>query len=370
MYFLAVAASYIVADSKTRAMDEIVEQGKSLVIIYTILFSLRTWENWKQAVWFLILTTTVICLLGVYQVIAKDYTQDFFRFSPVSVEGVYGSGSASTPRIGGPVHDPNFWSMIIVAVMPLVMFRIVHEPRLNLKLLYSGILSVLFIVMMNTYSRGGYLAFFAVVFLAFFVFEKRFHPVLAVVGYGLLLILMPLLPASYRGRLESLPLMPSSSSENVLYQDSSLQGRSSVMQTGLAMFSYNPLLGVGTGNFQNNYQKYNQLIGVEYEYGERDPHSLYTQLLAETGILGTVTFLGVILSTMNALNKTIRSIRPYPSYSSYLPWIVAFQTSICGYLVASMFLHANYIRYFWILIALSLTAIQLIDERLNSDGYA
>ncbi|MEK6750945.1 MAG: O-antigen ligase family protein [Chloroflexota bacterium] len=364
MYFAVITMSYLVAADKNRALDAVLDMGKDIIIIYTILFALREWRTWKQAIWVIILTTAALSMLGVYQVVTGDHAQDFFGLSTVQAEGILETTDATSARVSGPVHDPNMWAQIIVPVMALVLFQIMHEPRVKLKILGVGILAALLIVLLNTYSRGGYLAFMVVGFLTFFVFEKRIHPLVAVAGLGLLVLLIPFLPADYRSRFESLSFLSDGSSG--VYQDSSLQGRSSVMLSGLTMFAYNPLLGVGASNFMNNYQKYNQIVGLEFKYGEREAHSLYTQILAETGILGGVSFFGIMASLLSGLAKTVKSIQNLPAYKSYIHWVVSLQVAIVGYLVAATFLHDAFIRYFWILVALALTAIQLIDERLNS----
>ncbi len=138
------------------------------------------------------------------------------------------------------------------------------------------------------------------------------------------------------------------------------------MLAGLAMFGRNPLLGVGAGNFQANYQEYNQILGIEFEYGERDPHSLYTQILSETGILGALSFSGLVYFLITGLSKTIKSIKNISYFKPYVPWVMSLQVSIIGYLVSATFLHNAYIRYFWILFALAITSMQLIDEELSS----
>ncbi|MDP1624714.1 MAG: O-antigen ligase family protein [bacterium] len=366
MYFIVVTASYLVASNKSRALNEILELGKNLVIIYTILFSLREWTTWKQAVWIIILTTAVLSLLGVYQIAAHNYSQEFFRFSTVEIQGVFDNDNSSTARIGGPVHDPNYWAQILVSVIPLVIFRIIHEPHAKTKFFNIGVAVILLFVLLNTYSRGAYLALLVVIFLTFFVLEKKINPFVTIVGIGLIIFVIPLLPQSYTARFQSLTaLTPVSTNGGGVYQDGSLQGRSSVMLTALSMFADNPLLGVGAGNFKNNYQKYNQILGIEFEYGERDAHSLYTQVLSETGILGSITFLGILISLMSALSKSLKSIKDLPDYKIYGPWIRSLQLSIVGYLVASTFLHNDYLRYFWILVALSITVIQLVDEQFN-----
>src|SRR5918996_150932 len=177
-------------------------------------------------------------------------------------------------------------------------------------------------IVLNTYSRGAYLVLAINALLILFLFRKRFNPMIFIAGAVILILAIPFLPPTYRDRFTSLFVV---TTENGIYQDTSLRGRSSEMLTGLAMFAEHPLLGVGAGNYPTNYQRYAQLIGIEFRTEARDPHSLYVQLLAETGILGTITFLGMIYFLFEALNKPCRAIEGSPRLADWLPWINAYR---------------------------------------------
>jgi O-antigen ligase len=137
------------------------------------------------------------------------------------------------------------------------------------------------------------------------------------------------------------------------------------MLTGLAMFTSHPILGVGTANYYTNYQQYAQLVGIEFRATARDPHSLYVQVLAETGILGAITFFGLIIALINALNKALREIERSPGLANWQPWVNAIRMAILSYLMTSFILHNAYIRYFWILVAMALAAIQITDSLVD-----
>jgi O-antigen ligase len=285
-----------------------------------------------------------------------------------STEGVFDNDDGGTTRLAGPVRDPNMWSEIIVAVIPLVLFRVINDSSWKNKMFNAVILGMLLIVLLNTYSRGAYLALIVVGALTFIVYARRINPLVAFGAFGAVILMLPLLPSSYIARFDSLSfLTPTSEGESGIYEDGSLQGRSSVMLSALAMFADHPVIGVGAGNFQNNYPKYSQIVGIEFEYGERDPHSLYTQIMAETGTLGLIFFTGAIVSLLVGLSRAIHSIERFPGFKSYVPWLISLQVSTAGYLVAAIFLHNAYIRYFWVLVALSITAIQLIDEQVGAN---
>jgi len=360
-YFFMVIGSFLVASDKNQAITEILDLGKDMVIIYCILFALRDSKSWKQTIWLIIITTVALCCLSLYQLITHNYTQTFFGTASVTMDKVL--SDSSTPRIGGPINAPNLWGQILVAVSTLLIFRIIHEKRTTIKLAGFFMLGIISYIILNTYSRGAYLVLAIDVVLILFIIEKQFNPLIAFAVLGILILLLPFIPSSYRDRFITLSDF---TADNGIYQDTSFRGRTSEMLTGLTMFATHPILGVGAGNYPINYQQYAQLIGIEFRAQQRDPHSLYVQLLAETGILGTIAFLGMVFSLILALNRACRAIELSPHLQDWLPWISAIRLAIISYLLTSVFLHNAYIRYFWILVAMALAGIQITDNLLKN----
>lgn len=364
LFFIVYAASFLMASDKDRALVAILDVGKDIIVIYCLLFTLRTPEALKRSIWVVILVTFALSLLGVYQLATGNYLQDFFGLAMVKMDSFSGP---VTPRLGGPVNAPNMWGQIVVSVIALVIFRIVHERRTSIKLFAVLILGILLYATLNTYSRGAYLALAIGVLLIFLVLEDRFSPMIAIATVGLIILAIPFLPANYTARFKSL-LVLTPSNEYGIYQDSSLRGRSSELLTGLSMFKSSPLLGIGALNYKPNYQKFSQNIGIELRAEPRDPHSLYVQLLAENGILGFLAFFLVIASLFSGLAKAKRSVKYLPILQkTWSPWISSLQASLIMYLIAATFLHGAYIRYFWILAGLGVAAIWITNEMLNDD---
>ena len=360
-YFMVVIASYLAASDKDVALTDILDMGKDIIIIYCILFALRQPQAWKQTAWLIMITTAILCSLSVYQLLTHTYGQTFFGLAQATTTNAF--GAAITPRIGGPINAPNLWGQILVAVSTLLISRIIHEKQLFVKIAASLMVAIILYAILNTYSRGAYLVFSIDVVLILFVFEKHFSPLVGFAALSILILLIPFLPASYRDRFDTLTAF---TDQNGIYQDNSFRGRTSEMLTGLAMFVDHPILGVGTANYPTNYQRYAQLIGIEFRATARDAHSLYIQVLAETGILGAIAFFGLVLSLIVALNKTCRAIELAPHLRDWLPWMNAIRLAILSYLMTSFILHNAYFRYFWVLLAMALAGIQITYNLLNN----
>jgi putative inorganic carbon (hco3(-)) transporter len=356
-YFFAVTTSFLVASDRDLALNRIIDLGKDIIIIYCILFCLRLPKEWKNTVFLVVFVTTILCMLGLYQVVTGDYDQTFYGFARV-IE--------PENRLGGPINESNIWGQVLVAVIPFAIFGFLRES-LNKKLVYAAFLTVLIIALLNTYSRGGYLAFLVVMVLIMFFFTK-FNPtfVLSVVLIGL--FIFPFIPPRYVERFQTLYLLSPDSQDGV-YQESSFRGRASEMLTGLAMLAEHPLLGVGAANYPVNYQKYTQIVGLEVRSEEREAHSLYVEVLAETGIIGFTAFMALIFFLFRALSNIKVQLRTTKYYDEWVSYISAMQVSLAGYLFAAIFLHGAYDRFFWLLVALCLTLVQIIHERISAQPY-
>lgn len=362
IYFMVVTASFFVASYQDRALEQVLDLGKDLVIVYCIIFALREPRHWKQTIWLIIITTALLSLLSIYQLVSHDYQQNFFGLSSVSSDKVL-LGDSAAIRVRGPIDDPNFWGQILVAVSTLLVFRIMHEKHIITKLAAILMMGIISYAVLNTYSRGAYLVLAIDLALILFVFGKHTSRMAAFAGMGILILLIPFLPSSYLGRFSTLTAFTNT---NGIYQDSSFRGRTSEALTGVTMFTYHPILGVGAANYRPNYQHYTQLVGIEFRTESRDAHSLYVEVLAETGSLGIIAFFGMVFFLFDALNKAIRALERAPWLHDWLPWMSAIRMAVLSYLLTSIFLHNDFIRYFWILVAMALAGIHITYNLLNN----
>ena len=147
------------------------------------------------------------------------------------------------------------------------------------------------------------------------------------------------------------------------------------MLTGLAMFREHPFLGVGFANYNDNYWSYAGNLGLEATArnvgsasSARQPHSLYVEIMAETGIFGIASFLVFIYITLRDLyrSRMINGENKVKADPDWSLWITSIFMAIFTFLVAGIFLHGIGFRFIWVLSGLALAIIHLTQDRSSS----
>jgi O-antigen ligase len=172
------------------------------------------------------------------------------------------------------------------------------------------------------------------------------------------------LPSGYTERLSTLTIF--TENDQTVHSEDSLRGRTSEILTGVNMFLDHPILGVGVNNYVVHYQDYASRLGLEYRSQDRQAHSLYVEVAAETGIVGLVVAGGIFLSLFYSLTQASNKLKVLPDVDSWKTWISSLQIGLAAYLTTSIFLHGDYIRYLWLIVALSIAMIHLADYLVNS----
>ena len=141
------------------------------------------------------------------------------------------------------------------------------------------------------------------------------------------------------------------------YIDSILMGRISVWTAGWDVFTENPVFGVGPGSFPRFLDKYQGVVPALYAH--ENAHNYYLQLLAETGVIGTVLFLTVVgISIWKAIqflrNQKIVSDPTLAMYGLLSAILVVLLTSITGHpllLVKLQYFFWGTLGMIWILLS-------------------
>ena len=109
------------------------------------------------------------------------------------------------------------------------------------------------------------------------------------------------------------------------------------MIAGVLMFTEHPLLGVGIGNYETNYQDYAIVLGLEQRTEDRQAHSLYLETAAETGLPGLIAMALLFITLMVGLARSRQKSRRLDKASDWPTWLTALQMGLISYLVTSIF---------------------------------
>ena len=360
LYLAAVFASSLVAADPALSDERLTEHLKGLLFFLVLTNAVLTPKDLRRAVWALLLAGAAIASISVFQVLTHSYGSDFFGFGRIKVAQIV--GEVREPRIAGPLSDPNFYAQILVSLVPLAIARVFDERRFTLKLVAAYALGAITLAAVFTYSRGGALALGLVLILSLVRRLARFRYLIAA-----LLVVAPLslaIPAEYTGRLVTLrQMVPGTSTEDFSKLDTSFRQRSLMTTAAWEMFLDRPLLGVGAGNYTLYFQDYSRDVGTtlrSYEKfgGPYFPHSTFAEILAETGIPGFVAYAAVILMAYAALAEGFASFRRLGRrIEANITASIAI--ALTAHLVTSVLLHAHYVQYLWVWIALAASARQV-----------
>jgi O-antigen ligase len=231
----------------------------------------------------------------------------------------------------GELNDPNDLGQALVSALPLLIIG--HRPRSwrwLLLVLPVPVGAILWAVIL-THSRGAMVALLGIVFVwSVERYLKRVAGLAKIVGAVALLLAM----------IVSLKM-------NLL--DESARGRVDAWSAGLEMLRFQPIWGVGMGFFTDHHSYV--------------AHNSYVQCFAETGIVGYVLWLSVVLATLRSLKRTAADAGSSPEAAEVSRFARACRYSLVGYLAGALFLSRTYAPFLFLLVALGSAVTALAEHR-------
>ena len=253
-----------------------------LIPLFVLLWKPKQMDTFVRVGFVLIgVVVTVICLYAFvrYQCfgVGKGGIQ------PVDTYGVYGDAI----RLSGLQSNPNVTAATLLIVWPALLGRYPFRSQ-NLWLrtiIYFVIATVIFVVL-QTYTRSGYVGLLAQLILLSYVALKIGHHSSRIKAKWLFLFLLIfLLVIGYfcepiGRRFTRLILDPT---------DGSITNRFRIYQTLVAFLWERPLCGWGTDMFRVLYYGFARLPGISFVYG--GAHSALLLFMFQSGIIGFILLL-------------------------------------------------------------------------------
>lgn len=360
VYLIFLIISVITASQLSPALEELIDVAQNLVIASIILYIIQDARSLKSAIWAIIFSGAIMASISVFQRLTGSYGNNYWGFG-----GWEFSGYVGRPRLTGPYETPNPYAQVLVLIFILALDRLWHDSSFRLRVWAGFSAVVCAMALIYTDSRGGFVNLIVTVFV-FFLFNRPTIPsilVILLIAVGVAQVL----PANFTDRILTLAELNPFQWNNRQIADESFRGRTSENLAAWRMFLDHPVLGVGLNNYSTFYQDYSREIGLDNRREARDPASLYLQLLAEQGLVGTVVFLAIILSVYSQLLRAysgfkalIRSDEMYISAALF--------AALAGYMFMSLYRNNAYTNVFWVFIAVCLSAMQVLFNMISKNG--
>lgn len=258
--------------------------------------------------------------------------------------------------------DPNYYSLSALIIIAVILSMLNKEENNIIKYLLSFSLIIMITSVFFAASRGGMIGLFIIFLYHFLKSENKVKIFTASVF--LLLILITALPHYLTDRLmiinwNSLNSRRTMSDSQMSSRESSVR-RYELAITGIRMFFDSPVLGIGFANFRHNSVRYNpNLLWTQME-GAGVAHSTYIEILAELGIIGMALFAVIIILTFQLLLSIPLNEKKLVIRNSIL-------SGLLGYLVSATFLSAAFIKFFWLMIFLTLCLKYITEQNEGED---
>ena len=303
----------------------------------------------RRAVWAAVIACGGLGALAVFQQVTGTYDLFYFGFATAHfAEGLI--------RSSGPL-SPDAFGWVLVPVTVLALYSGLATEKLSIRILSFSLFGFSFLGLILSFARASLIAICVALVLAALL--RRVRP--ATVGLGIAVgaaALVLFLPGAAKDRLVQ-TVAPFREGGVAAASDASVRGRTGENLAAVHMFLNHPYLGVGPGNYPVLYTRYSQTIALDSRNEGRHPHNLYLEYFAETGLVGGLLLLGLIVL---ALRGAWRARRVFTGRDRLFAEGVF--VALVGYFVNGIFLHPSaYSRYLWLVLGFGLVCGRLAQSK-------
>ncbi|HVT44088.1 MAG TPA: O-antigen ligase family protein [Thermoanaerobaculia bacterium] len=331
---------------------------KALAVYLLVALLVSSVTHVRLMVVSILVAGAAVSILPILQNLSGDYDSSFGGFARVELAHLY--GDVFEQRVAGPLGDPNFFAQLLLIPIPFAVLYASIERRIGVRALYYLAAAIVLLALMLTYSRGAIVALAVLALLMMITLRVRWRRL--AVTMGVLILALLAFRSELANRIATMEqlVVPGAAS----YADSSVQKRRLLAATAWTMFLDRPLAGVGAGNFSVHYDEHSERVGSSSRLydepgGDHFPHSLPLEIAAESGLVGLILFGSIIVIAFVSLRRVGRVVDRADTLSITAAGL---RIGIAGYLVAALFLHAEFQRSLWMLFGL-IPALQSLGEQ-------
>lgn len=370
LFMIALMISTLMSSNISLAFDELfIYLTEGLMLYILIVNVVRNSQVMRQVIWALLAAGIIMGGVPLYQQLTGTFDNDYgglaqtsdasFRTGEENLQG-----EVRQPRLSGAIGEINRFAQVMLMLVPPGIFRFWGERSRLLRLLALAATLLSGAGMVLAFSRGAAVAFALMILLmTFFRVIKPAQLIAFIVVGGILILALP----QYSARILSIASITSFFNDEAVTEETSpdgaIRGRATVMLAAARVYADHPIVGIGPGMFRYYSQTYSKELALRNITEDREAHSLFLGLAAETGTVGIFCFvmmLAVTIFDLLKIRKRSRNLRPDLENlaTSYILVLMA-------YLTTGLFLHLSYMRYFWLVFALASAASTIALRELE-----
>jgi O-antigen ligase len=235
----------------------------------------------------------------------------------------YYPDSPPTLRMFSLFPDSHSFAMFLIIGMTFLIYRFRPQNRFK-NLGIWAIVVFSFLALISSGSRGVWLSavipFLIAMFLLVFKKEKIFKPfILMLIIFALSFPVSSLLLSNSRQDGEDATLAFKRAKSIADLDDLSVKSRLGIWKASAQSILKHPLLGVGIGN-------YPVVLGENISAAKKgaSAHNLYLDIASETGLLGLIAFMLIILEILFYAVKRIKSQEFVLVFLFFFAWILLY----------------------------------------------
>ncbi len=253
-------------------------------------------------------------------------------------------------RMGVGLSEPNYFSLALLLLIPVALVMAYQQYKETNRVWGFAGAGVLISSLILASSRGAFLGFVLSMWLLPLKLSRRPWLIssLAVVAVLVGILVVP----NSLGRRFLGGASLTVSGQNIAEVRSN-EAHLDLLMAGLLMIEDHPFFGVGLGNFK-------KMSRVYYEVTKaRIAHNTYLQIAAESGLPALVAFVIFLLHVFRSLGRSARLalVRGRPDVHG---WALAMQTGLAAFLLSAFFVNAQFEKFFWLMIFLSIALEQVM----------
>lgn len=299
--------------------------------LYLVLFALcaRVLRSPKLRSWVIGIYLHAALIVSVY-----GMRQVFFGAEALATWTDPSSAAAESTRVYSYLGNPNLLAGYLIPAVVFSLAAVFAWQRWTAKALAVVMLGLNGYVLLQTYSRGGWIGLVGALFVfALMLVEwwrerlpqqwrKWAIPAVLAASAAVVVLAVAAVPA-IRDRVASI---------FVGREDSSNNFRINVWAAVVDMIRDRPILGIGPGNdaFNKIYPLY-----MRPKYTALSAYSVLLEITVETGLIGLSCFLWLLWVTLNQAIAQLRRLRQTRNSQGF--WLIAALATMAGFMAHGLF---------------------------------